>query len=99
MIDLLIAPKPLKLAQNKICYQVWMGEALLLPSSTDPEFEACRVLKELGYKGKIRTWRLGSPYPALLIPIEWGAERATVNRSRVGPVIEKYRPFDSSRMR
>lgn len=94
MHDLILTPLPLKLGQSRQYWKVEYEGEVLIPSSTDPEFAACRILKERGKTGKVRTRHRLSPHYAMVIPIEFGAQKATMEGSRATVRIGNYAPLD-----
>jgi hypothetical protein len=65
----------------------------LLTNSRDPEFEACRALRDQGVTGKLVARWEGSAHDAMTLDIERGAGLTTEEGPQVGPHIRKWRPF------
>ena len=42
-------------------------DAVLIPETWNPEFEACRALLARGVIGRLEVWRFGKDYPDMLV--------------------------------
>lgn len=60
-------------------YHALLGDIPLCVRSPDPEYDAARALVLLGYAGRMRTRRMGSPHHALIFrrDVAWMARRYT----------------------
>lgn len=81
--------------RGPLCSAHFNGE-LIVKSSPQPEFDACRVLRARGFDGNIITYSVGCGAPRMRINIEVGAD-LTVEESRAGQIrIAPYKSFESS---
>jgi hypothetical protein len=64
--------------------------SLLLSASRDPEFEACRALLDLGFRGRLEVWRFGSNFPSMILDIERAAKLMVEETDTVGPRLRRY---------
>ena len=69
----------------------YLGE-VLIESTRDPEYEACRALLGRGIVGTLVTYGPGSAVPCLKIDIEKGAKLTTIENATKGPRPGNYRP-------
>jgi hypothetical protein len=84
--------EPTKLGQKGQRYQVTFEDEVILEDTSNPEYDACRVLLSRGITGRLETWRRNLPYPCLILDIEKAA-KLTVRDNRFGvPVACKYSP-------
>lgn len=63
---------------------------LLVASSSDPAFDACRVLFARGIRGKLRTRHAGAEHYSLQLDIGWGAQLCTRETPTAGPMFAKW---------
>ena len=75
-------------------YRVTHLGQVLIASTRDPEYDACRALLALGIAGTMTTFNRGSPTPCMRIDIERGAQMRTNEGTKAGPRLAKWRPFD-----
>lgn len=73
-------------------YRVTHLGAVLIESTRDPEFEACRALLAKGITGTMVTYSPGSPVPRMRLDIEKGAALMTIESATVGLRICRYKP-------
>jgi hypothetical protein len=74
-------------------YQATYAGAVLIESSRDVEFDACRALLAQGITGKLQVWWRGGSFPAMILDIE-GAARLTISETDKGGLhLVAWRPF------
>lgn len=96
--EVTLVNKPLAPGQERQAFQVWLGDELLIASTSDPEFDVCRALQARDYTGKIRTRWDGQTAPSMVMPIAWGASRRTAETRRTGPSAVKWTPFTAFKL-
>ena len=69
----------------------YLGE-VLIESTRDPEYEACRTLFGRRIVGTLVTYGPGSEVPCSKIDIEKGAKLTTIDNATKGPRTGNYRP-------
>jgi hypothetical protein len=74
-------------------YQVAYLGSLLIESTINPEFDACRALFAQGITGKLAVWRRGASAPCMTLDIEQGAGLTVSETDREGPRLVRWRPF------
>lgn len=62
-------------------YRVWHAGAVIVESSSAPEFDACRALLGLGVSGRLEVWRYGTSFASMRLDIENGVSAAPRPRS------------------
>ena len=67
----------------------YLGE-VLVASSSDPAFDACRALFARGIRGKLRTRQAGAEHHSLQLDIGWGAQMCTRETPTAGPMFAKW---------
>jgi hypothetical protein len=89
-----ITIEPVSLGARGERYRATYAGAVLVESSRNPEFDACRALLAQGITGRLETWwRGGSSFPAMILDIE-GAARLTVGETdKDGLRLVPWRPF------
>ena len=77
---------------DRTFYRVWFrGEVLVV--HWDPEYAACRKLRDMGVTGTLRTRQKGAAHDAIVMDIERTAEFCTRESRTDGPVNVKFVPF------
>jgi hypothetical protein len=84
--------EPISLGQRGHLYRVHHAGAVLILSSRNPEFDACRLLLTKGIVGRLEVWHLGAQFPSLLIDIVKGSGLTVEDSDRVGPRLALWRP-------
>jgi hypothetical protein len=84
--------EPISLGQRGQLYRVRHAGAVLIQSSRNPEFEACRLLLAKGISGKVEVWHWGAVFPAMRLDIEKGARLTVEEGDRVGPRFARWYP-------
>ncbi len=74
-------------------YRVSYDGAVLIESSRDPEFDACRALLARGTSGKLEVWWKGASYPSMILDIEGAAKLTVAESDKEGPRLVRWRPF------
>lgn len=77
-------------------YSVWLfdkSNSVLLCSSFDPEYDSCRKLLELGYKGRVYFYRKSKTNWDSSLNIETGAKYSIRDTSKMNLTIVKYKPL------
>jgi hypothetical protein len=88
-----ITIEPVSLGARGERYRITYAGAVLIESSRDPGFDACRTLLALGATGKLEVWWRDRSCPAMIFDIE-GAARLTVSETdKEGLRVVRYRPF------
>jgi hypothetical protein len=84
--------EPISLGQRGHLYRVYHAGAVLIPSSRNPEFDACRLVLANGIVGQLVIWHLGAKFPAMRIDIVKGAGLTVEDSDCVGPRFAPWRP-------
>ena len=74
-------------------YQVTYAGDVLIESSCNPEFDACRALLAQSITGKLAVWRRGAAAPCMTLDIERGARLTISETDKEGPRLVRWRPF------
>ena len=82
-----------KVTNKTTMYRVWYKNKVLLESSRDPEYEACRELLRRGITGKLVTFSLGNDVPRMKMDIEKAAKRTCVEPNRGRIRTQPYKPY------
>lgn len=82
----------ISLGQRGHLYRVHHAGAVLIPSSRNPEFDACRELLLKGFSGQLECFHVGAECPALRLDIAKGARLTVEDSDRVGPRFARWRP-------
>ena len=77
-------------------YRVTHNGAVIVESSTVPEFDVCRALQAMGHTGTLATFSPGYPRPRMRLDIAAGAKLTVSETSKIGPRFTAWRPFDRS---
>lgn len=75
-------------------YAVTIGGVMIVEASTNPEFDACRVLNGLGIGGRIGFQHEGDPMIGIVTMIEAGAKLTVKEGNDTGPRFGKWTAFD-----
>jgi hypothetical protein len=87
-----ITIEPVSLGARGERYRITYAGAVLMESSRDPGFDACRALMAQGITAKLEVWWRGGSF-AMILDIE-GAARLTVSETdKQGLRLVRYRPF------
>jgi hypothetical protein len=92
-VDVVITPT--SLGQRGQRYEVTYLGSLLVESTLNPEFDACRALFAQGITGKLAVWRPGSVFPAMILDIERAAGLTVADTDAAGPRFVRWRPFSA----
>jgi hypothetical protein len=84
--------EPIGLGESGQRYLVRHAGTVLVESTRNPEFDACRALLEMGAAGQLEIWRPNSRFPAMRIDIVKGAGLTVEDSDRVGPRFARWRP-------
>jgi hypothetical protein len=101
-LDRLAAPsialtlRRMSLSRRGYLYEVALDGEVIVPSSRDPEYDACRELAKRGRRGIAAFWRPDATAPALLIDVERGAQLIT-KEGAWGVRVVKFTPEGASR--
>ena len=85
--------EPTHRTPDRQMYRVWHQGKVLVESSWDPEFTACRALMALGIRGQLECQLIGAAHAGLRLDIERGAGLRTIETREDGPRIGKWVPF------
>jgi hypothetical protein len=78
--------------QSSAAYEETYRGQTLIESSREPLFDSCRVLVNMGLKGRLEMWG-GEPYPRMIVrDIEQAARLTVVENVNGGPRFGRYRP-------
>src|SRR5690242_3243117 len=91
MADVVIMPTGL--GDRGQQYRVTYLGSVLVESSRNPEFDACRALQVRGITGKLAVWRQGAAAPCMTLDIERGAGLTISDTDKGGPRLAPWRPF------
>lgn len=89
-MTLKILIEPTKLGQKGQRYQVTFEDEVILEDTSNPEYDACRVLLSRGITGRLETWRRNLSYPCLILDIARAAKLTVKDNNSGTPVICKY---------
>jgi hypothetical protein len=84
--------EPIGLGQRGQLYLVRYAGGVLIESSRNPEFDACRALLAKGITGRLEVWRPDGRFPAMRIDIVKGAGLTVEDSDCVGPRFALWRP-------
>jgi hypothetical protein len=83
-----------KLTHNGRRYAVYHEGKLLIKSTRDPEYAACRVLRDQGYTGKVGYFtKGGTQLRSSINDLIAGAGLTTVDPNKGIPYVTKHTPF------
>jgi hypothetical protein len=74
-------------------YRATYDGAVLIESSRNPEFDACRALMAQGVSGLAEIWWRGGSFPAMTLDIAGAAELTVSETDKEGPRLIRWRPF------
>lgn len=77
-------------------WRVFHDGAVLVPSTRDPTFDACRFLAGRGAIGRLEVWHVGQAHAAVRLDIERGASLTVMEGEKCGPRIVPWKPFVES---
>lgn len=89
MITIYLIPTGKRSPERTETYEIEL-DGIVIGEHRDPEFHACRLLKERGLSGKVCFFRRGLPTPDCILDIEKGAGLMTSDDRKNGPRIVKY---------
>jgi hypothetical protein len=91
-IDVLLRPQ--WVARVGYRYDVILDGEVIVSRSRDPEYDAARVLRDRGHRGRFRTIDFNTGRPRMILDIEKAAKLRTVERDAAGPpTVGLYRPM------
>jgi hypothetical protein len=73
-------------------YRVTYLGNVIVESTRNPEFDACRALLTMGVTGRLEVWRIGSSAPDARLDIERGAKLTTEEGDRQTLRIVRWKP-------
>src|SRR5262245_24173974 len=82
---------PIGLGESGRRYLVRYAGAVLVASTRNPEFDACRALLEMGATGRVEMWGHGASFPVMQVDIVKGAGLTVEDSDRVGPRFARWR--------
>jgi hypothetical protein len=85
------------LRERGLRYRVMYAGAVLIKSTRNPEFDACRALLALGITGRLEVWRPGKAHHDLQLDIAKGAGLTVRETEEEGPYIARWRPYSGAR--
>ena len=91
MQDVVITPT--NVGKRGQYYRVTYLGRLLVESTHNPEFDACRALFAQGVTGKLAVWRRGAAAPCMTLDIERGAGLTISETDKDGLRLVRWRPF------
>ena len=74
-------------------YRVTDAGRVLLESTREPLFDACRALAAKGITGRLEMWRPSKTYPDMTADIIKGAGLTVAETAEIGPIIRDWKPF------
>ena len=87
--------QPTHRTPKKQFYKATFNGRVIVPKSSDPEFDACRAMQALGLSGRVEFYRPGVPYPGLIIrDLDKAAGLRVVEGEGMAPAVKKWRPLD-----
>jgi hypothetical protein len=84
--------EPFGLGQRGQIYRVHYAGIVLVESSRNPEFDACRALLAKGLVGYVEVWRVGSSFSAMRLEIQTAAGLTVEEGDREGLRFVRWRP-------
>jgi hypothetical protein len=84
--------EPVSLGDRGRRYRVHHGGTVLIESTGNPEFDACRALLAKGITGGLEMWHRGDGIAALRLDIEKGARLTVEESDKTGPRITCWQP-------
>jgi hypothetical protein len=94
-----ITIEPTSLGEGGQRYRATYTGGVLVESSRNPEFDACRALRALGLTGRVDVWRPGAAFPAMSIDIERGARLTISETDDHGPRLTRWHPVPTETLR
>ena len=89
-----ITIEPVSIGQRGQRYRVTHAERVLIESTREPLFDACRALLARGLTGRLEMWRQGKAHPDMSTDIERGAALTVAEIAESGPEFRPWRPFE-----
>ena len=87
--------EPAKIGQRGQLYRVLYEGHILLESTREPLFDACRALAAMGITGRLEMWRPGKGHYDMAVDIERGAGLTVAETAESGPILRAWKPFES----
>ena len=89
-----ITIEPASIGQRGQRYRVFHEGCVLLVSTREPLFDACRALLAQGVTGRLQMWRPGKAHHDMAVDIEAGARLAVIETASRGPVFGPWQPWE-----
>ena len=87
--------EPTKNGQRGQLYRVLHEGRVLLESTREPLFDACRALAAMGVTGRLEMWRPGKGHSDMAVDIERGAGLTVAETAESSPVLRAWKAFES----
>jgi hypothetical protein len=87
--------EPTTLGRRGQRYRTTYAGSVLVESSCNPEFDACRALMARGITGKLQVWRSCATFPAMTLDIERAARLTVSETDKDGLRVVSWRPFSA----
>jgi hypothetical protein len=84
--------KPITLGDRGQRYRVTYLDSIIVESTRNPEFDACRALLVLGVTGRLEIFRIDRSVPDAILDIERGAKLTTEEGDRQTLRIVRWKP-------
>jgi hypothetical protein len=89
--------EPTSLGSRGQRYRVSYLGSIIIESSRNPEFDACRALLALGITGTLQVWRPGRTKADMRLDVERGAKLTIRETDEHGPRLVRWEPFSGDR--
>ena len=90
----IITIEPVSIGQRGQRYRITHAERVLIESTREPLFDACRALLAQGITGRLEMWRPGKAHSDMSTDIERGAALTVAETAESGPDFRPWRPFE-----
>lgn len=84
-----------RITKAGLVYDVYFGNILVLKGRRDPEYSACRYLRDLGLTGRIGFFHVGVPSNSSIIKDLVRGATLSTNEGNQGLRTGKYRAFEN----
>ncbi len=88
--------EPTSLGNRGQRYRATYAGSVLIETSLNPEFDACRALLAMGITGSMEVWRPGATFPTMTLDIERGAGLTVSETDANGLRIVRWQPFSDA---
>jgi hypothetical protein len=89
--------EPTTLGHRGHRYRVTYADSLLIESTRNPEYDACRALMAKRITGRLEVWRVGTTFAASSIDIERGAGWTVSETEERSLRLVSWQPFNAGR--